>query len=103
MGQYDKVIRDDSSNAYLLNLRAYSLFKAGRIDEAIRSQQLSLRADPGYAWGYFDLARFECARGNWDAAKDALDRLLKVNPEMRPTADRDGEFRRLCRRIYPPK
>ena len=103
VGQYDKVIRDDSSNAYLLNLRAYSLFKAGRIDEAIRSQQLSLRADPGYAWGYFDLARFECARGNWDAAKDALDRLLKVNPEMRPTADRDGEFRRLCRRIYPPK
>jgi len=103
VGQYDKVIRDDSSNAYLLNLRAYSLFKAGRIDEAIRSQQLSLRADPGYAWGYFDLARFECARGNWDAAKAALDRLLKVNPEMRPTADRDGEFRRLCRRIYPPK
>ena len=78
VGQYDKVIRDDSSNAYLLNLRAYSLFKAGRIDEAIRSQQLSLRADPGYAWGYFDLARFECARGNWDAAKDALVLLKKA-------------------------
>lgn len=103
VAQYDKVIRDDSSNAYLLNLRAYALFKAGRVDEAIRSQQMSIRADPGYAWGYFDLTRFECARGNWDAAEDALDHLLQMHPNMRATADPDAEFRRLCRRIYPPK
>ena len=95
VGQYDQVIRNDSSNAYLLNLRAYSLFKAGRIDDAIYSQQLSIRANPGYTWGYFDLARFECARGNWDAAREALDRLLKLHPGMRTTVDRDGEFRRL--------
>src|SRR6266516_7412892 len=101
VAEYDKVLRDDSSNAYLLNLRAYSLFKAGRLDEAIRSQQRSLRADPLYAWGYFDLARFECARAHWDSAKAAVDHLLTMEPTMRTTLDRDGEFRSLCRRIYP--
>lgn len=97
---YDKVLRGDSTNAYLLNLRAYALFKAGRIDEAIRSQQLSIRADSSYAWGYFDLTRFECARGSWDAAKAALTRLLTMAPAMRSTLNRDGEFRRLCQQVY---
>jgi tetratricopeptide (TPR) repeat protein len=98
---YDKVIRNDSTNAYLLNLRAYSLFRAGRYDEALRSQQLSLRADSSYAWGYFDLARFQCALGQWTEAKTTIERLLRIAPSMRATMDGDGEFRRVCRRVYP--
>ena len=98
---YDIVIRGDSTNAYLLNLRAYSLFKAGRIADAVRGQELSLRADSTYSWGYFDLARFQCASGQWEPAKAAIRRLLLLAPGMRDTMNRDVEFRRYCRPIYP--
>lgn len=98
---YDRVLRGDSSNAYLLNLKAYSLFKAGRLAEALRSQELSVRADSSYAWAYFDLARFQCAAKQWSAARMSLQRLLRIAPAMRTTVERDGEFQRLCRTIAP--
>ena len=36
---YDNALRCDPQNAYLLNLKAYSLFKAGRNSEAVATQQ----------------------------------------------------------------
>lgn len=93
---YDQALRADPNNAYLLNLKAYSLFKLKRVSEAIEVQKRSLRADPEYAWGYFDLARFECAAGAFDDARRAINSALEKGPGLRAIMAKDGEFQRLC-------
>jgi tetratricopeptide (TPR) repeat protein len=93
---YDQALRADPNNAYLLNLKAYSLFKLKRVGEAIEVQRQSLRAGPQYAWGYFDLARFQCAAGSFNEARRSRDTALQIQPGLKATMERDGEFRRLC-------
>lgn len=95
---YDQAIAADSGNAYLQNLRAYALFRLRRYDAAIEGQRRSLEADPTYAWGYFDLARFLCAaaQSNLQEAREAVDRAIELRAEMRDVMQRDGEFRRVC-------
>ena len=94
---YDQALRADPGNAYVLNLKAYSLFKSKRLSTAIGAQKESVRVDPTYAWGYFDLARFQCAAGNFDEARENI----KIAKEKGGTSlsrkmKGDGEFRRLC-------
>jgi len=93
---YDQALRADPNNAYLLNLKAYSLFKLKRVGDAIEVQRQSLAADPEYAWGYFDLARFQCANGLFDEARRSRDSALQKRPGLRAIMDKDGEFERLC-------
>jgi tetratricopeptide (TPR) repeat protein len=102
---YDQALRADPSNAYLLNLKAYSLFKLNRVGEAIDVQRQSLRADPEYAWGYFDLARFQCAAGRldearragfFDDARQSIASALERRPGLRAIMAKDGEFQKLC-------
>jgi tetratricopeptide (TPR) repeat protein len=102
---YDQALRADPNNAYLLNLKAYSLFKLNRVSEAIEVQRQSLRADPEYAWGYFDLARFQCAAGRVDEARQAsffdearrsIANALEKRPGLRAIMAKDGEFQKLC-------
>ena len=93
---YDQALRADPNNAYLLNLKAYSLFKLKRVSEAIEVQRESLRADAEYAWGYFDLARFLCAAGLFDEARPSIDTALEKRPSLRGIMAKDGEFQRLC-------
>jgi tetratricopeptide (TPR) repeat protein len=93
---YDQALQVDPNNAYLLNLKAYSLFKLKRLSEAIEVQRQSLRADPEYAWGYFDLARFQCAAGSFDEARRAIDSALKKRASLRAIMAKDGEFQKLC-------
>jgi tetratricopeptide (TPR) repeat protein len=93
---YDQALRADPNNAYLLNLKAYSLFKLKRLRGAIDVQKESIRVDPGYAWGYFDLARFQCAAGEFDGARKSIEMALEKRPGLRSTMERDGEFQRLC-------
>ena len=93
---YDRALRCDPKNAYLLNLKAYSLFKAGRIEGAIQAQEESLLQDPKYAWGYFDLARFLCAAKSYDKAAGARTTALQLRPELAEVMNNDGEFMRLC-------
>ncbi len=93
---YDKALRADPKNAYLLNLKAYSLFKLKRFDDAIRVQKEGLTIEPSYAWGYFDLARFQCATGHFEEAKQSVKRALEERPDLRDAMNQDGEFQRLC-------
>jgi tetratricopeptide (TPR) repeat protein len=93
---YDTALAADPGNAYLINLKAYSLFKLGNLSEAISVQQHGLRTDPSYAWGLFDLARFQCAAGNKAAAAKALGEAIAEDDRFRRLAKQDGEFRRLC-------
>lgn len=96
---YDQALRADPDNAYILNLKAYSLFKLKRPADAIRTQSEGIRVDPSYAWGYFDLARFQCAAGRFDAARKSIETAIESRPDLRARMDKDGEFRTLCARI----
>lgn len=96
VGLYDEALRADPNDAYLLNLKAYSLFKLNNLKEAIAIQSESVRVDPSYAWGYFDLARFQCAAGQFDEAKKSIETMLNKDSSMTSTINRDGEFKRLC-------
>lgn len=96
---YDQALRADPNNAYLLNLKAYSLLKLKRLGDAIAIQKESIRVDPGYAWGYFDLARFQCAAREFDEARKSIELALEKRPGLRGTMEKDGEFQRLCESV----
>ncbi|MFN7979227.1 MAG: tetratricopeptide repeat protein [Vicinamibacterales bacterium] len=100
---YDEALGPDPNNAYLQNLRAYSLFRLGRLNEAIDGVRKSIEADPLYAWAYFDLARFLCASGpgGLDEASKAVKRAVELRPDMTEIMKKDGEFQRLCRERFP--
>jgi tetratricopeptide (TPR) repeat protein len=96
---YGKALQADPDNAYLLNLKAYSLFKLNNIDAAIGAQNESIRIEPEYAWGYFDLARFQCAGGDFDGARKSIEIATAKDPALNSTIQSDGEFQRLCAKI----
>lgn len=100
---YSEALTCDPGNAYILNLQAYSLFKLGRLEDAIRSQQRSLASEPDYAWGYFDLARFLCASGTSRLveARSNIDRAVRLRPNLGQIMQGDGEFVRLCGEMVP--
>jgi tetratricopeptide (TPR) repeat protein len=100
---YDEALSSDPDNAYLQNLRAYTLFRLGRTDDAIKGQQRSVQVDPSYAWGYFDLARFLCAANpsQMDAAKDAAQKATSLRPDLTSIMRSDGEFQRVCKGQLP--
>jgi hypothetical protein len=52
--------------------------------------------DPEYAWGYFDLARFQCANGLFDDARRSRDTALQERPGLRAIMEKDREFAGLC-------
>lgn len=99
---YDKALAADPANAYVLNLRAYTLFKQRKYNEALAAEEQSIRANPDYAWGYFDKARFLCALGKKDEARQAITKALAIDSDLRSKMRDDGEFTRLCGDIIPP-
>ena len=100
---YDEALKSDPGNAYLQNLRAYTLFRLGRVKEALVGESLSVTADPSYAWGYFDLARFQCAASppEIEEARRAAAEALRLRPELLSIMRNDGEFQRVCRHRVP--
>lgn len=100
---YDEALSMDPENAYIQNLRAYALFRLKRIDDAIAGERRSVAADPQYAWGYFDLARFLCAAApsRMDEARRAALKAIDLRPDMREIMRQDGEFQRVCRGRVP--
>jgi tetratricopeptide (TPR) repeat protein len=100
---YDEALAADPGNAYVQNLRAYALFRLHDVDKALEGQRRSLEADPGYAWGYFDLARFLCASSppRWDEARAAATKAVELRPDLREIMRRDGEFQRTCQGKLP--
>jgi tetratricopeptide (TPR) repeat protein len=100
---YDEALAWDPGNAYIQNLRAYSLFRLHRVDEAIAGERRSIAADPQYAWGYFDLARFLCAASppSIEEARSAAAKAIELRPEMRDVMRGDGEFQHICRGQVP--
>jgi tetratricopeptide (TPR) repeat protein len=97
---YEAALHFAPHDAYLLDLKGYSLFKAGKLPEAIDSLNASVDADPKYAWGYFDLARVYCKIGNLPQAKSAAQTAIHISRgEIRQQMASDGEFRAVCKPI----
>jgi tetratricopeptide (TPR) repeat protein len=96
VGLYNEALASDPGNAYLINLKAYALFKLGQVSEAIDVQRRGLEIDPAYTWGLFDLARFQCAAGDKAAAARSLAAAETKEARFRELASADGEFARLC-------
>jgi tetratricopeptide (TPR) repeat protein len=96
---YDQALELDPENAYIANLKGYSLFKVKQYEDAIDAMKLSVEIDPTYAWGYFDLARVLCAKTDFSSAKQAIREALERQQDLRETMLSDGEFTRLCRPI----
>lgn len=72
-------------------------FEAAQAEDAASAEQLSqmadglrakLKLDPSQAEGWFMLARVERARGQWDAALDALDKATAIAPSADLTLER---------------
>jgi tetratricopeptide (TPR) repeat protein len=98
---YSQALAEDSTSAYLHNLRGYALFKLGRLDEAIAEARASVDLDPQYAWGYLDLARFLCAAGGQDSeARLAIRAAISLRPQLRHVMLGDAEFMRTCGRMH---
>jgi tetratricopeptide (TPR) repeat protein len=99
----DEALSSDPDNAYVQNLRAYALFRLGRVDTALEGQRRSVAADPSYAWGYFDLARFLCAVSppRIDEARKAAAKAIELRPDLRGRMQADGEFQKLCQHRIP--
>ena len=96
---YNQALSLDSLNAYILNLKGYSLFKAKRFDEAVDVLSRAVNVQPDYAWGYFDLARASCANGNFDLATNAIKKAIELRPDLATAMRNDGEFTRFCKPI----
>jgi tetratricopeptide (TPR) repeat protein len=96
---YDEALSSDPNNAYLQNLRAYTLFRLNRMQDAISGERRSVALDQSYAWGYFDLARFLCAASPPDLveARDAAQRAIALRPDIEGIMKNDGEFQRVCK------
>jgi tetratricopeptide (TPR) repeat protein len=99
--KYDEALRLNPGDPYIYNLKSYSQFKAGDFTGAIATLSRGLQLDPTYEWGYFDLARYQCAANSPDAAlrtiTDALaERGEGVRSALKFFLSQDGEFRRLC-------
>lgn len=100
---YDDALNSDPENAYLQNLRAYTLFRLGRVQPAIDGELRSVAIDPAYAWGYLDLARFLCAASpaKMTDARRAAEKAMELRPDLRAIMQGDGEFQRVCRHEIP--
>jgi tetratricopeptide (TPR) repeat protein len=101
IAKYDAAIAVNPGDAYIHNLKSYSQFKVGDVSGAAQTMARALQLDPTYDWGYFDLARYQCAGGASQAALGTLrDAVQRRGDSIRNAAKfflaQDGEFRRLC-------
>ena len=72
---------EDRSNAYGLFLEALALRHAGRAEEALKSLQKTLRADPQAADAHAEIARIEADRGHFEVAIVAVNQAIRISPK----------------------
>ncbi len=93
---YNKALQEDPENSYVLDLRGYTLIRAGKLQDAILSLEQSVAKDPRYARGYYNLTKAYCATGLQSNAKRAANQAVTLQPDMKQTMRADGEFHRYC-------
>lgn len=106
IARYDEALQLNPGDPYIYNLKSYSQFKAGYLIGAAATISKSLELEPAYDWGYFDLARYQCAMGAETAAVDTLRAAIaRRGSSVKALAHvffvDDGEFRRVCASVLP--
>jgi tetratricopeptide (TPR) repeat protein len=100
IANYDRALELDPENAYALDLKSYSQFRAGDLNGAIASITTALSGDPSYVYGYSELARYACAASQFDLAVETYTRAKADYPAVVSLFAQllrdDGEFARLC-------
>lgn len=100
IANYDRALELDPGNAYVLDLKSYSQFRAGDLDGAIASITMALSGDPSYVYGYSELTRYACAARQFERAVETYTRAKRDHPDVVGLFARllrdDGQFARLC-------
>jgi len=97
---YDSALQADPENVYLINLKGYAYFKLHDFSRATATQELAINKSPEFAHAYFDLARTQCANGDFTRARQTAETALeKFGAGMHSEMAADGEFIRLCKPI----
>ncbi len=98
---YDQALQQDPKDAYVLNLKGYALLAVDRPEDAVRAFERATSIRPDYGWGYFDLARAECASHQLATAGQSIRKALQLDPRLRNIMNADEEFSRLCAGALP--
>ena len=109
--QYQEALRLDPDNHWVRDLMSYSQYMAGRaaltagqvetsarrFEDAVASVRQVLREVPDYIGGHVELAIYECARDQPDAALAAYDAALARSQDAKEAfASRLGEIPQRC-------
>ncbi|MBI3550395.1 MAG: tetratricopeptide repeat protein [Elusimicrobia bacterium] len=89
-GRWDKALADTQSslkilsknNQPALDLRAFSLAKLGRAEEAAAAAKTALASDPRDAYAYFSLALAEELLGRFEKMLRDLKAAVRINPKL---------------------
>ena len=96
---YDRSIKIDKYDPTTHNYKGYSLFRAGKYEDALSALQISKELDPEYFLARLNLAKVFCAQQNYESARSILlDEAPIHNDELKVLED-DGEFLRHCKPI----
>lgn len=93
---YNQSLAKNPNNAYVLDLKGYALFKLKQYGQAVNALLTATKADPNYAWAYFDLARVYCAMGRSAEAAAAVRQATSLRADMQAIIQNDREFMELC-------
>ena len=92
---YNQALKLNPNDGHVLDLMAYSLFKLRRYPEARSRVEQAVKL--GFSYAHLDLARIECAMGDFQAAQQEVAQLMKT--DLAATALIDGELQRLCQPV----
>uniref|UniRef100_UPI003B3AF76C tetratricopeptide repeat protein n=1 Tax=Spirosoma sp. TaxID=1899569 RepID=UPI003B3AF76C len=97
---YDEYLagKKNRNSAYVLNLKGYAQFRLRQYEQAVTTLLAATKADPKYAWAYFDLARVYCAMGRESEANQAREQAISLRADMQSIMQNDQEFMNLCGR-----
>jgi tetratricopeptide (TPR) repeat protein len=102
--KYDQALKLNPGDPYIRNLKSYSQYKTGDYKGAERTLSTALELNPTYDWGYFDLARYQCASGAPQEALKTINAAVakrgdKIRSDLRFFLSKDAEFTNACRQI----
>ena len=96
---YDRSIEIDKHDPTTHNYKGYSLFRAGKYEEALNALEISKKLDPEYFLARLNLAKVFCAQQNYESAESVLLDETQIHNDKLKVLEDDGEFRRHCRPI----
>lgn len=92
---FEKATTLNPSRADVWNMKAGSLAKLNRLDDAITSVTKSIGLRPGDPTGIYNRACFYCLKGDKTNALADLEKAIAMNPQFREHAVKDEDFKAL--------